>query len=144
MRDENYPSSVDEVLDSAVCFRPVALRAVRRFSRSEPWRGTLVERWQKIQRFNRALAAAYGIEPPMLILRGNGKGDSGASCYVPLLHTIILRGRLSVVTFLHEFAHARGMGEQRACRWSLNLFRRCFSKSWKKIQYDDHVVRAVE
>lgn len=141
MRDENYPSSVDEVLDSAVRFRPAALRAVRRFARSKPWQGTLVERWQKFLRLNRDLAVVYVIEVPMLVLSGIGKGDSGMSCYVPAMHTIKLRGRLSVVTYLHEFAHARGMGERKACGWSLNLFYRCFPRSSKRLRFEGHLVR---
>jgi hypothetical protein len=140
MRDP-YPESIREVLDEEMKFRPEALAAVRAFARSKPWRGTLVERWRKFLTVNRDLAAAYGIEPPTLILRGNGTGDSGASFYLQQGHVIVMRGRLSVVTFLHEFAHALGKGERGACRWSLNLFRRYFPRSFDQCQPDRHMLR---
>jgi hypothetical protein len=70
-------------------------------------------------------------------LDGGPSGDSG---YSPALHRIALRGKLSVVTFLHEFGHARGFGERQACRWSLNLFRRCFPRSFARCTACGHVL----
>ena len=137
----NYPRTIEEVLDPALTFRPAALRAVRAFARSQPWRGTLAEREAKFRRLNRALAAAYGIAEARLIFRGVAAGaDSGPSSYRPGTHTITLAGRLSVVTYLHEFAHARGADERRACRWSINLFRRCFPRSFARCRGVGHML----
>ena len=49
-------------------------------------------------------------------------------------------GRLSVVTFLHEFGHALGYGERGACRWSINLFRRCFPRSFARCRQAGHTL----
>ena len=140
-KSDDYPSTVAEVLDQRMKFRPAALLAISAFAQTKPWRGTVDERMVKFRELNTKLAAAYGIVVPQLVFGQLDGSDSGRSHYIPALHAIVLRGRLSVVTFLHEFAHARGMNERRACRWSINLFRRCFPRSWSKVCFDDHLVR---
>src|SRR5688500_4454319 len=117
----NYPATVAEVLDNAMTFRPAALRAVRALARAKPWRGSDADRRAKFRRRHAALCRVYGVRPRLTIGRG------GVACYIPARDRVNLPG-LSVVTYLHEFAHARGMDERRACRWSVNLFRRCFPR----------------
>jgi hypothetical protein len=127
----NYPATVQEVLDPAMKYRPAALGAVRVFAKSKPWRGTIAQRKANFRRLNCRLAAAYGIREPRLVFdHVERDADSGASSYWPMGHVITLHGRLSVLTYLHEFAHARGADERQACRWSINLFRRCFPRSF--------------
>lgn len=141
-RDE-YPQTVQDVLDENMTFRPAALRAVRAFARSKPWRGTIDERHWKFRALHRALCEAYGLDPqPRLIFGNDHSTCSGSSCFIPAANAIVLRGRLSVVTYLHEFAHARGMRERQACRWSINVFRRCFPLSWGRARFDGHMIRA--
>jgi hypothetical protein len=137
----NYPATVQEVLDPAPRFERLALRAVRAFARSKPWRGTMEERKDKFRRLNRELAGAYGIAEPRLAFQGVEAGStSGLSNYRPAVHTITLIGKLSVVTYLHEFAHARGADERQACRWSINLFRRCFPRSFARCRPVGHTL----
>jgi hypothetical protein len=137
----NYPATVAEVLDPTQTFKPAALRAVRAFARSKPWRGSIAARKAKFRRLNRALAAAYGIARPRLVFQGVEAGaDSGRSNYRPASHTITLAGKLSVLTYLHEFAHTRGADERQACRWSLNLFRRCFPRSFARCRAVGHTL----
>jgi hypothetical protein len=137
----NYPATVQEVLSPAMRFKPAALRAVRAFARSKPWQGTLARRKRKFRRLNRDLSAAYGIAEPRLIFQNvEANLSSWASSYRPLTHTITLVGKLSVVTFLHEFAHARGFDERQACRWSLNLFRKCFPRSFARCRAMGHTL----
>jgi len=121
-------------------FKAPALRAVRRFAESNPWRGTMNERKQKFLTLNRALAEAYGIAEPDLRFGRIDGSSSGSSHYIPALHRIVLVGKLSVVTYLHEFAHARGMGERDACRWSINLFRRCFPRQYARLVGRGHML----
>lgn len=142
-RMSQYPTSVSEVLDRSMRFNPVALAAVREFARSKPWRGTLVERWQKFQSFNSTLARAYSVQTPFLVLGGQGSGDSTSSSYRSNPPTIWMRGRLSVTTFLHEWGHhLYGPSETMACRWSVNLFRRCFPRSFARCRFDGHLLRS--
>jgi hypothetical protein len=138
----DYPETVLEVVDADMRFKPAALRAVRRFAQSNPWRGSLDERKQELSTLNRALATAYGIDEPTLHFGRIDGSSSGGSYYVPPLHQITLVGKLSVVTYLHEFAHARGMGERGACRWSINLFRRVFPRQYARLVGRGHMLIA--
>jgi hypothetical protein len=137
---DNYPSTVSEILDDRMTFRPEALRAVRAFRRSNPWRGTIAERFAKFRTLNEALADAYRMATPKLAARHITGSCSASSCYRPGKHAITLSGRLSVVTYLHEFAHARGCDERRAVRWSVNLFRRVFPGSYARCRHSGHML----
>jgi len=121
-------------------FRPAALRAVRAFARSRPWQGTVEERKEKFSKLNRDLAEGYGIPVPDLAFGTLDGGGSGNSHYTPALHRIDLVGKLSVVTYLHEFAHSRGMRERAACAWSINLFRRIWPERYAKLVHVGHTL----
>jgi hypothetical protein len=139
-RTDRYPATVAEVLDHRMKFRPEALRAVKRFARSGPWRGTLEERQAKFRRLNEELSAAYGLLCPALLFHRIGDHALSNGAYDPDHHAIHLVGKLSLVTYLHEFGHARGYGERRACRFSINLFRRVFPRSFARCRTDGHVL----
>ena len=140
MPTDDYPATVVEVLDDHMRFRPRALRAVRAFADSRPWAGSVEERKDKFRQLNRELSEAYGITEPELAFARLDGSSSGSSHYNPHLHRIVLVGKLSVVTYLHEFAHSRGKGEQGACRWSINLFRRGFPKQFGKLVHVGHTL----
>jgi hypothetical protein len=144
MQNDPYPASVSEVIDAAMKFRPGVLRVCRDFKRAKPWRGSMSERQEKFRVFHAALAEAYDmILPPQLIFGNDRVGCSGRSCYVGFpVNAIVLRGKLSVVSYLHEFAHARGMGERDATRWSVNLFRRVWPTLYARCRHEGHMLRA--
>jgi hypothetical protein len=117
-----YPPTVTAALGPPLTFRPSTLLALRSFSRSKPWRGTLKERQAKFRQLHADLCKIYSVNPTLIIL-GDGTGDSGGSNYCPMTNTVTLVGRLSVITFLHEWGHVlKGRSEFEACRWSLRLF----------------------
>ena len=140
MPSADYPATVVEVLDDQISFRPATLRAAHIFAKSNPWRGSLDQRKKKICKLNQSLATVYGIRKPELVFGNLDGSSSGRSYYEPGRHRIALVGKLSVVTYLHEFAHARGMGEQGACRWSINLFRRCFPRQFSRLIQVGHTL----
>ena len=161
MPGAGYPATVAECLDERARYRRGVVGAVKAFAREGPWRGTLEERESKFRRLNAALARAYGMPAPALRfdlpaapLRSAAQAGgidasfSGASTCrrggpgEPAV--ITMRGRLSVVTYLHEFAHALGRDERGACRWSLNLFRRVFPEQCARLRADGHTVRSTE
>lgn len=144
MTRHNYPETVIEVIDDRMRFNPAALRAVRSFARSKPWRGDIDSRKEKFHRLNHDLAEAYSMPEPDLSFGVIDGSDSGSSYYHPTRHQIVLNGRLSVMTYLHEFGHARGMDEGDACRWSINLFRRCFPQSFSRLIQRGHMLVRVE
>lgn len=139
MRD-NYPQTVIEVIDADMRFRPATLRAVRTFASSKPWLGSLEERTEKFISVNRDLAEAYGIPDPELRFEQIDGTGSGGSCYLRSGHRILLTGKLSVVTFLHEFGHALGKDETDACRWSINVFRQCFPRQFSRLVHRGHML----
>ena len=137
--DRDYPRTVAEVLDPAMKYDRAALAAVRAFARTRPYRQTRERREELVRELCARLSAAYGIAVPELVFRWS-EGSSGSSTYTPSLHRITLRGRFSVVTFLHEFGHARGFGERAACRWSINLFAKCFPRSFARCRRVGHTL----
>ncbi len=140
MPQRNYPQCVLEVLDDQMAYRSAALRAVQRFARARPWRGTLEERKAKFRALNYDLSGAYGIFEPALNFDRNDGGSSGSSHYIPSERRIVIVGKLSVLTFLHEFAHALELDERNACRWSINLFKRCFPKQYGRLVHVGHML----
>ena len=135
----DYPETVAEVLDDAMNFR-ATLQAMRQFADAQPWSGTIEERQDKFRVLNRALAAVYGISEPELAFEILDGGCSGRSRYIAAQHRIVLAGRLSVITYLHEFAHSLGHGERMACRWSLNLFRLIFPQKFSGLIQVGHML----
>jgi hypothetical protein len=136
----NYPATVAEVLDPPVRFKPAVDAAVAAYAASKPWRGNVTERSQKAITLINALADAYEIRPPMLTLALAG------DYYSPATRTICLTEsaakKFSVITLLHEFGHALGKDERQTCRWSLNLFRKHFPRSFARLAADGHCLRA--
>ena len=147
MPNGGYPSTVAECLTGGMRFRRGVVAAVREFKRVGPWRGTLEERKPKLRRLNEALAAAFGMPVPELRFeRIDGSFSGASSCQrrgAGRPAAITMRGRLSVVTFLHEFAHALGRDERGACRWSINLFCRVFPEQYARLQADGHTLRTA-
>ena len=136
----NYPETVVEILDDEIRYSLSVMEAVHIFAATNPWKGSQNLRKKKFQQINRDLAKACGLDEPRLAFGCLDGRSSGASYYRPGEHQIILVGKLSVVTFLHEFAHALGFDEQAACRWSINLFRRCFPRQYSRLIHVGHTL----
>jgi hypothetical protein len=138
-----YPPTLSAALGQPLKFPAATLKAVKTFARSKPWRGTLEERQLKFRQLHADLCRVYSVNPT-LVIEGDGTGDSGGSSYSPESKVITLTGRLSVITFLHEWGHClRGHSEFEACRWSLRLFQRCFPRSFARLRWEGHVGRSA-
>jgi hypothetical protein len=142
MNDNDYPKTVAEVIDDSMRFKPAVLAAARAFKASHPWQGSLDELHQKFRTLYADLSSAYGIDPPRLVFGNDHVSDSGRSAYLPKLRTVILRGRPSVVTALHEYRHFLGGNERQACKWSVNLFKRVWPHQFRRCMPDGHMLRA--
>jgi len=136
----DYPQCVLEILNDQMSYRSAAVRAVQRFARMNPWRGTVEERKARFRKLNHDLSGAYGIFEPDLVFDCIDGGSSGSSHYIPSERRIVIVGKLSVVTYLHEFAHALELDERDACRWSINLFKRCFPSHYARLVHVGHVL----
>ena len=135
-----YPVSVDECLDDSFRFRRGVVAAVRRFAERRPWRGDQFDRLCKLLSLHWELCSLYRINPSLSHHAGDDS-HSFESHFDEQREAIRLVGRISVVTYLHEFAHATGKDEVSACRWSLNLFRRVFPHQFSRLTAKGHVLR---
>ena len=135
-----HPRTIAEILDDQMRFRRTTIQVVLRFKRSRPWRGSVAERQAKFLRFHRNLCRIYGKQTTLEFGALDG-GCSDRSYYSPVEDAITLVGRLSVVTYLHEFAHALGRNERGACRWSVNLFKQCFPRQFARCRAEGHMLR---
>ena len=140
MIDRQYPATVVELLDDQMSYSNALLQAVKEFAELKPWQGSSKSRQEKFRQLNRSMAEAYRIEPPKLVFGRLDGGSTGMSNYRPRDHRIVLVGKLSVITFLHEFGHALGYGEREACRWSINLFRKCFPRQYSRLIHVGHTL----
>lgn len=142
----DYPATVNEILDPDLQFTPALLRAVRAFANSRPWTGSLNERKEKFRLLNRALAETCGVAVPDLRFQALDGASSGRSHYTPADHRITLMGKLSVVTFLHEWRHAwqyvkwGRCSERDACWWSINLFRTVWPAQYRRLDHSNHML----
>lgn len=141
---QNYPATVAEILDGAepgepgMRFERRALKAVKDFAKAKPYRGTLDERKAKIVKLVDELGDAYGLEPVPLMV---WNPSAGTGYYRPDDNTIHMDpDRLSVVTLLHEFSHARGFDERKAVKWSVNMFKRVFPRSYSRLDHSAHML----
>ena len=140
MRDRQYPATVVEILDDQMTFSSDLVQAVQEFAESKPWKGSTESRQQKFRLLNRSMAEACRIEIPKLVFGRIDGRSTGGSRYTSRIHRIVIVGKLSVVTFMHEFAHALGYGERESCRWSINLFRKCFPQQYSRLIHVGHLL----
>jgi hypothetical protein len=139
----DYPQSIDELDLNAVQLAPEIVDAARRFAASRPWRGTVKRRKAKFRAGIKDICIAAGAKQPRVIFAVDEDVDSGRSCCVPTLGLIVLRGRLSVVTGLHEVMHLLyGPSEKTAVAMSLALFRAAFPRSFRKLTFRGHMAVA--
>lgn len=143
---ENYPQTVEEVICD-VTYRRSVLRAMRQFKNMKPWRGSGIERAAKFMWLNEQFCLIYGknvtlsFDPRILMDMESASGNG--FCYLEK-GVIELVGKLSVITFLHEWGHMlKGASEHEACKWSLNLFRQIFPVQYSRLNAEGHILRSA-
>ena len=116
-----------------------AIEAILKFKNNHPWKGTLAERKEKFARFHDEFSAAFDLAVDIdfshvddNIVSGNTYIDIAQHPYVIHWH-----GRLSVITYLHEFAHGlyRSGNQEQAREWSYAVFRTHFPKQFAKLTF---------
>lgn len=132
-----YPP--DPLINPTLKFKNATIQAMKEFKRSRPYHGSNEEIQSKYLALFTQLKRIYG-SSTRIELR-HSSGSSGGSYFSPLENKIVLSGRPSVVTFLHEFTHARGGGEYEATAWSVNLFIRIFPESIEKLGVYRHMLQ---
>ncbi|MEM5866348.1 MAG: hypothetical protein QXG39_00310 [Candidatus Aenigmatarchaeota archaeon] len=116
------------------------IQVLQKFKEMNPWKGTVGERIDKFKWLFKEMKRIYNLNDWQLICAVPTEiknwYSSGSSYCDKLRKVIVLRGRLSVITFLHEFAHALGMSQGEARVWSESLFKKVFPEKWENLVRD--------
>jgi len=115
------------------------------FKLLNPWNGMVGARMDKFNLCFKQLKKLYDKKDLKLTFFISSQiknwSDSGCSYYNRNSDEIVLHGRLSVLTFLHEFAHALfGSSEKKAREWSINLFKKVWPEKFANLQTDNDIV----
>jgi len=112
------------------------IHILKKFKKLNPWKGSIAERKQKFRWCFEQLCKLYDVKCRLVFAVPDDITQwysSGGSYYDGLNNEIVLRGRLSVITFLHEFAHKLGMGQREAKQWSEKLFKLVWPEKYAKL-----------
>jgi len=141
LRGNEYPAY--PLLDSKATVSEEMASALRKFKKKKPFQMDRPVRLEAMKDLLWDLAEASGVmNAPELIDLGeeaesNGHADIVNNC-------ISMSGNLSIITLLHEFGHLLyGSSEKRAVYFSVNLFRKVFTKQFSALKAEGHkLVRA--
>jgi hypothetical protein len=117
---------------------PEFIEVLEGFKQLHPWQGTRDEIEGKFRMLHEAAKEVFGVNTALVInWRG---GFSGFSFYIRCedQEAIYLEGKPSVITYLHELAHAMGYDELGAHIWSEALFALVWPKLFEKLTRDSH------
>jgi len=114
-----------------------SISVLQEFKKKNPWKGRIPVRKEKFLWLNNKLNKIHSrnirlkFRVPSKLNKWHASGYSNVNWNS---QTIILRGRLSVITFLHEWGHILlGYSERHAQCFATKLFRKIFPKKWKKL-----------
>lgn len=146
---EDYPSGCR--IDPEFVIDQRTIDAVKEFKRRmhgllKPTQGRVDEKTIHYRWLLKALSEIYGISEPKLVVGFTRENPRPGSSYYPVssrynirTHTITLYGKFSIVTFLHEFCHARGYGEEFAVIYSNSLWAKVFPNSVRNICHQEGI-----
>jgi hypothetical protein len=110
------------------------------------WLAHMFAREQGMQELINAFTKAYAVAGVTVAARQLSEAaDSLSSYYNDQTRTIVMVGKLSIVTLLHEFAHALlGRSERDAQEWSINLFKAVYPIAFDNLSAPaGHVLQAA-
>ena len=149
-KQRSYPPTM--CVNEALTYRKETLKIMKEWRdkhrpfRPKEYSDEAVElKLEKFRWISDRLAEVYKIRKPLVRVgkitakSWRGSGSSGTSYYTKHNHRITINGKFSVITFLHEFGHARGFDEVDTVMWSINIFRIIFPKSFKKLRGSGHM-----
>lgn len=141
MSEQVVPRHIQALLSTRQRFSTETLNAIREFRSAKPWRGNVKERIAKLTALHVKLVEQYGLTTT-LVFNGVGRNQpSDASYFDDRKNTIVMTGRISVVTYFNLLCAARGFELPRRVSWSLQLFKRMFPLSWSRCEFDGYLIR---
>lgn len=139
----NKSEYVKRLVAEEIEFPEAVLTALKHFKktyRNRDLPAGLVARREGMEEMLEKFCTAYNIPAIAFAVDDlSENGDSGSSSVCSISRTITMRGKLSVITFLHEFAHALlpGTGEEGARKWSLTLFKKVYPRAFERLEMGD-------
>lgn len=128
-------------------YKPEAIRALREFKALKTFKPevTLEQRLAAMQTLINALASVYAVPVPIIVEAQDIDGSDSGLSSVRLIDgpeayfLITMRGKLSIITLLHEFAHVRfnSGNELKVQKWAVNLFRKVYPKQFERLHQVD-------
>lgn len=132
------------VFGPEVKFKLGVIAAIKRFKKKKTHNRTSLERLEGMRELARDLSMVYGLRSVTKVsavcLVEDETADSRGSFYHKKTNTIVMVEKLSIITFLHEFAHALGKDEVGAVRWSLTLFKRVWPQQFERLVPEGHTL----
>lgn len=131
-------TNTDNAINAFVCgrqrYNAAALRAVKAFAKSKPWRGNVDERREKFETLHTALCAAYEIPHTIAFNEIDPLRTVGSQFGInDETRVLTLHWRLSVITYFIAFGKLRGFPMDLSYKWSVTLFKRCFPISFRNL-----------
>lgn len=124
-------------------FKLGAVAALKKFKAEKTFRKTDAERLESMRELVKELSKVYGIPHPLVDTEDIDGSFSGESTYHPYFNIITMRGKLSIITLLHEFGHAlKGKSETKAQSWAVGLFKKVYPKQFEKLETDGHFFKS--
>jgi hypothetical protein len=138
----NYPNT--PTVEDLMYYRGV-IKALKEFKRETctPLRqlDNTPERINEVsacyQRLHAKLCAIYEITPLLTFTISRPRAE-GNGLYAVATNTINISGKFSMITYLHEFGHARGFNEHSTVLWSVSLFKRAFPRAYNTLHANKH------
>lgn len=112
--------------------------ALQQFCDALPWQGTRLARIKKYVRLHNKINAALNLNVGLAInvvisQKGRTRASSSRSSYNASNNRITLNGKLSAITFFHEWMHAIGYGQSDAVLHSNELFAQFFPEQASRL-----------
>jgi hypothetical protein len=134
------------LLATEITYHPYVIEALKTFKGNHKIGNESDEtRLQGLKVLLDEIARSHNITPPALSMVNIDGGHSGGSYYDELSNSIVMTGKLSIITFLHEIAHAvYGHDEQMARAWSIKLFKKVYPKAFARLKVSNGFVLTMQ
>jgi len=127
----------------------MSVQALKKFQEKKTSNKDVDKRFEAMGELVQELSEVYEIACPRLRMKDIDGSYSGGSTFDPDENIITMRGKLSIITLLHEFAHAllhssapdlhdtNRRDSEGFCRiWSVLLFKTVYPEQFAKLYYN--------
>lgn len=121
--------------------------ALNEFKQKNPWAGDIKERKEKFRELHEKFNKIFNKNIELTFLIPENIRDwepSGASFYDKFYKIIAIRGRLSVITFIHEWLHVFTDSQEISRDLSEYIFAKIFPEKWEKLYRDESGIMRVK